>query len=593
MVTMKTSALLIVTETLSEKDRKCLSNLAQSTVVVSPVGLREYVQTYGHEWVSLESLIQIESIYDANILLEELSLLTLPNGTRLAKSCVYKGYELWWTHYTDLFLNFCIPYTRYKPLLEYLKNFEQVYYFKPIWSDLFRYYLHAHGSRMRVIQTPRFSAPSWLPLGVLVQVLLTLISLPVLVLMRRNVLVFTGDKFDGLQDFDFRMKFVYEGLRERKMPFIEFVRSLQPWKVVLQHAVRRRRPVVYAVAVAWIARSISSVTFGRYRSEKQYALKSFESITDTVQRFKYMAASQYLRTVSDDIWAIRIMRLILGSIGIKAAFIPAANERNFHTVLGCKLVGIPTVGILHGVAMAEMCVYDFIPQYDGEKSLSVDVYGVWSEWWKQYYLKKGNAYTQNQLHVSGPMRPLSIIESEPTAIAHHSVGEEIRVLFISEEVAVPQEVLPYLNALIASKHVSVTIKFRPYRDEFEKWLLKHNPSILKEPNVAISREKVQDAIVRADVVTGCYSTAVLEAFIQLKPPVFFRTRKWGDYYGLKDYDTQHSFFAESPEELIDKILAARASSRDTLAILREQYFGDPYKNGSAWVVDQLALWTGK
>ncbi len=583
---MNKVVLILVKEILTEKDKKRLRSMYTSGAVVAPKVLEDDIKTLGYEWVPLEDFVQIENIYKASTFLEELSLLTLPDGARIAKSFMYEGYELWWIHYNDLFLNYCLPYTKYQPLLEYLKNFQVVYYFEPLYVDLFRSFLTAYGSKFIVIEKSRFSLSKWLPVGIFFQVIITIISLPILLLFRRDTLIFTGDKFDGLHDFDFRMRYVYEELRQRGIPFVEFVRSLQPWSVVLKHALKRKRPVIYSVAVSYIAQYLSVLSGGRYRSEQRYAFNNFIFSKNSLEKFKYTVATQYLLRVSDDIWAIRIMRFILSLLRIKVAFIPAANERNFHTVLGCKLNEIPTVGILHGVATVQICAYDFIPTYDGEKTLTVDTYGLWSEWWKQYYLKNGKAYKPEQLHVSGPMRPLSYGE-ESDILSSRVLEEKTQVLFVSEGVAVPQEVIPYLNELIAQKDIQVTIKFRPYRDEFEKWLLENAPHILKEPNVSVSREGVQDAIKRADVVTGCYSTAVLEAFIQLKVPLFFQTEKWGDYYNFRLYDEQHTFFAENPKELIAKIFAHKNISRDTLSELRERYFGDPYKNGSAWVVDEL------
>ncbi|MEK7108923.1 MAG: hypothetical protein AAB919_00610 [Patescibacteria group bacterium] len=551
--------------------------------VVASKKLQAELEAHGCDFVDLGTLCGPGSIYEASALLEELSYMKMPGGTRIAKSFVYKGFELWWVHYENLFRYFCLPFTQYKKLLEYLKNFRSVSVYRPPHKNLFFCYLEAHGKKMTMLEEPGFKGPSFLPFGVLLQIVITLLSLPVLALQRRRTMVYTGDKFEKDKDYDFRMRFAYEELRKRGMPFVEFIRGIEPWRNVLQHAFVRRRPVVYAGGMVFVAHLFSILSGGRTRTRRQFGAHRFAAMTDADARFKSLVATQYLLDVHEDVWAIRIMQWILRVAGVKVAFIPAASPRSYHAVLGCKLNAIPTVGIMHGVQSRFYNVYDFMPGFDGEKTLSVDAFGVWSEWWRAYYTQFSNAYAPGQLHVSGPMRPL--IKSATTAPA--GALAPLRALFVSEEVAVPHEVLPYLEELLGQTHITLSLKFRPSRDGFEQWLLHNRPDILTRSNLTVLRGSMQTAVAGADVLVGCYSTGVLEALLQMKVPVYFRTKKWGDYYDLKDYDAAHTFFAEDPRELVEKIKNARSVPAPVLKDLQERYFGDPYQNGSAWVVDRL------
>ena len=159
------------------------------------------------------------------------------------------------------------------------------------------------------------------------------------------------------------------------------------------------------------------------------------------------------------------------------------------------------------------------------------------------------------------------------------------LLFVSEKESTPQEALHYLLALLGAKDISVYLKSRPYRDRFEDWLKKNQPEIIDK--MTVLRGNMHEAIDQCNVVVGSYSTGVLEALLGLKPLVCYKTKKWGDYFELKDYYKGHPFFAENPYELIDKIKNVRTVSVDVLKSLQERYFGDPYKNGSKWVVDTL------
>ncbi len=576
------SVLVIFTDTLPKKDVEWWKQFNQ---VVAPSKLHTDISAWNSKLLSLEEYVGGESIYEANVLAEELSLLTFPNGKRISKSFSYKGYDLWWLNYDTLFFYFCLPYTQYKKLLHYLKGFQHVYLYKPDFHRLFTTYLGVHERAVTIDNGPGFKSLAFLPVGVFFQLLITLVSLPVLMLKRSPIMIYTGDEFDKGKDHNFRMKFMYEELRRRKTPFIEFIRSVESWRTLLSHAFTRKRPVIYTDAIAYVGYYLGLLSGGRSRARKLFGPHTFASVTDSDERFKYMVATYYLQRVYEDVWTIRIMKLIFKMIGVKSAFMLVATGRNLHTTLGAKLNGIPTIGVLHGVASRHYNIYEFMPAYDGEKVLSVDKYGLWSEWWKEYFIKNSKAYRKEQLYVSGPMRPFAPQQRDGTS--KEEQNGRVKVLFVSELVAVPGEVMPYLNELINQRDIELTIKFRPHHDTFEEWLGRNEPQILKMQNVRIVNGGMHEAIQDADVVTGCQSTGVLEALIQNKVPVFFRTQKWGDYYSMTEEEDTQCLFAESPKELILKITQAKDIQDSLLDKLCTRYFGNPSENGSAWAVDQL------
>jgi len=218
--------------------------------------------------------------------------------------------------------------------------------------------------------------------------------------------------------------------------------------------------------------------------------------------------------------------------------------------------------------------------------LSVDKYGVWSDWWRDYYIKNSKAYKPEQIYISGPMRPL--IKKEKSSKTTKEPGAPLKILFVSEQLAIPEEVMPYLEALIDRKDVSVYLTFRPYRDTFETWLKANKPEILDRfgPD-RILRDGINDAISKCDLVVGTMSTAVIEALYDLKPMLLFYTKKWGDYFDLENYSNKYKFYAENPEEFVNYIEKRIEIPASELKRLRERFFGDPYKNGSKWVVEEV------
>jgi len=385
-------------------------------------------------------------------------------------------------------------------------------------------------------------------------------------------MVWTSDKISAPYNFDFRSKSVFGELIEKKIPFALFMRSVEPWHKVLKNAWQRKRAVIYSSAIIELLYFISR-PFSRFTT--------LFPTTDSEKHFWFLVAVHYLRNSKGIILSIRAMKWLFQWIGVKTAIIPSGCDRTFHEVLGCKLAGIKTVGIQHAAISKYAFVSDFMPGFTGERTLSVDKYGLWSEWWRDYYLKYSRAYNKGQLFISGPSNP-----AEKERIKEDSFRRDgpFKVLFISEQLAVPSEILPYLSKLLETKDFALSLKFRPYRDGFEDWLKEHRPDILKK--VGIFREGPQQAAAESDVVVGSYSTAVLEALFQLKPIVFFRTNKWGDNFEIKLFDKRGRFFAENPEELINCIRKSVDVPKEDLKQLQMRFFGDFDKNGGKWVVEQ-------
>lgn len=558
----------------------------QFTTVVAPQALASRLRNLGLHFVDLAELVDSENVKEASLLAEEISRVTLPNGSRLAKIVTYRGYELWWIYYQNIFLYFALPYTKYRRLLEFLRGFDRVLAPSFSYKGLFECYLRAHEREFLLVDGSGFRNRRLPSLGIFLQIFITLGSWALLLIKRPRLMIFIGDKFEKGRDYDFRMGLVYQELRQRRLVFVEFVRSLESWSSVLRHAWIRRRPVIYSEAVAFVGRFIGFIGGARRRASWQFRIKSWQVKVSPDQRFRLLVAARPLVALDGDIWASRIMGLIMRSIGVRAGFLTAANERNFHTVLGCKLKSIPTVGIMHSASPKDYTVYDFLPGFDGDKSLSVDRYGLWSEWWRDYYCRYSRAYKPEQLIVAGPMRPVNYSSGNP-APANGRRPEQVRVLFISEQLAEPQETLPYLEKLMEEPSFDLMMKFRPYRDGFEQWLRAHRPELLRSPKIKTLKGGVPEAVAQADVVVGSNSTAVLEALLQLKVPIFFRTQKWGDYFGIRDGEDTSLFFAEDPGELIEKIKRAALTPPGQIKDLQKRYFGDPYQNGSQWVVDRL------
>ena len=546
--------------------------------------MKGVAKKYGLNFVDLDALVDPGSIEEATGLNRKLSLLEDSSGRRISKIVNYKGFELWWANYDSLMFNFCLPYTQYHRLLKSLADFSNIYIYEPPFSSLFDYFLSAHDCQYVIKNKRRFKRK--LPLGILLQIILSIPFLLWIKLRQSKLMLWTSDKFDPPRDYDFRMRFIYEELERKNIKFVEFVRSTEKFNIVLQHAIKRKRPVIYSYAIVVLVRFLASIFSNKNNDEAPELFSDVKASAE--QKFWFLVATNYLHNIKGDIWAINTIKFILKFISIRGFILSAAVNRNFPEVLACKLSDIPIVGIQHGASSKNYFVSDFMHEFDGERQMSVDKYGVWSQWWKEYLLKNGKAYRPEQLFVSGPMRPIKEVDLNISEKKDIYTGPT-KILFISEELAVPSEAVPYLEALLElpPKDFILSFRFRPYKDGFKNWLVKNRPDLLEHKNITISKGELQDAIKNSDVVVGSNSTAVLEALFQLKVPILFKTQKWGDVFELRDYGENRPFFVEDKYELIEKIKNIKSISIETLKNLRERYFGDPQKNGSKWVVDEI------
>lgn len=571
------SVLVIFGRRLPRKNKQWLKRFSR---IIASRELENGFDKIGFSFVALENFVDPGSIHEAFDLVNQVSKLTLSNGTPLPKSINYRDYDLWWMHYDSIYNNFCLPFTQYGRLLSRLKDFDEIYLFQPPYADLFKYYLKAHKIKFYVLSNAGWRRFMPLPFGVILQITLSGLFLPWLIVRRSKLMVWVSDKFAPPHKCDFRMIITYAELNKRKIQFVEFIRSMESWRNVLNHAWQRKRPVFYSTAVILLVSKISSF-FNRGFQKKLVKLTESDDLNT---HFWLLAGTHYISNIRGSIWSIQLMRFLMTIIGVKLASLNGGCNRTFHELVACRMSGIKTIGIQHGAQTKSFCVYDFMPGFNGKKQLTLDKYGLWSDWWKEYYAKNSRAYNLDQLCVAGAMRPLSAevpLKSEKRMTP--------RILFVSEQLAVPEEVMPYIAKLLQGGNFELHFKFRPYRDGFELWLIDNQPDVYKEilSKAKIFRGTMMEAISQSDVVVGSHSTAVLEGLLQLKPIVFFWTNKWGDYFDMKSLDETGRFFVRSPEALIERVLSNVDLGEEDIRIMQEKFFGNPYQNGSKWLVDEL------
>ena len=555
------------------------------STIIAPASLAEEVRDHGRDFVDIDSLVDFGSIYEAAALTERLTQITLPDGRRLTELLTFQGYELWWIHYDALYHRFLFPLTQYRRLLEKLVEFSEVQLYGVPNLPLFRYYLKAHGVRCVNLQRWRARILWWKCL--LREIFDSLLSFLALILLKgrgAKVLLHPcfGDLLDYPHDYDFRMRRIFEELRARNIAFVETVRSTQPLRGMLRHARIRWRPVIYSSSLVALIYLVGNTLSGRGNLQRKVVQQMADRPPE--ERFLASVAMHYQRNARNPVAAIRLLGAILRWLDIRVAFVLHPSARSLHELIACKLNNIPTVGIQHGAGKRFYIVSEYMTGYDGARSLGTDVFGCWSEYWYNEYRQYSQVIRPEQLRIAGHLRPVPA-ELLSTREQPHD-PDVIRVLHVSDTIVDPREPLPYLRALAADPQFRVTIKARPMiQDQLVAYLRDHAPDVLSQ--IEVITGDIHQAIAQNDLVVGCYSTAVLEGLLQLKPLVFFNTQRWGDYFEFQAIEAAHNFFAESPEVAPECVRAVLQTPRETLEQLRDYFWGDPTRDGGKWAVDQI------
>jgi len=373
--------------------------------------------------------------------------------------------------------------------------------------------------------------------------------------------IWTGDFLDARTRADFRVGDLYRALADGGIPFVEFIRGNQAgFPAAWKNAVARRRPAVYYEALTFFLGGLfPSPSLPEAPEGLSRAYRRFRADLDGVAR------------------SIPILRAAYRIAGVRELIAWEYSDRQAGLIHAARSLDIPVIGFMHGAGMLAYMAHEFIPEYQGPGPLGPDVFGVWSEWWAGYFRERSRLY--GRLEVSGTLR-----KSRRPRKAGAPRGPIRKVLWISEPLGVVEESLPYLRALRAGFEVG--IKKRPSTsDRFYNALLAADPGFR---DLEARDGDIFEAIAEYDPVVGSHSTAVLDATWLDKPFVFVDTPKWGDYFELAGSEATRWLLARDPASLVAALRKWEgADAAGVCAEVRERYYGDPARDGCAWIVETI------
>lgn len=329
------------------------------------------------------------------------------------------------------------------------------------------------------------------------------------------VVVWTGDYYTRENAGDFRLGNFYKDCKKENLFVIDFINKSESIFKRFSNFYFRKRTVIYYNAIQFYIYSIILL----FRKTK---IKPFETQLD------------FFRI------DCTISRLYLKMVNAKVLIAWEFSKRQCGLIGAAKSLNIPVVGTMHGAGMRTYMVHEFIKQPKGEIKVGPDIMGVWSDFWLDYYLKNSNCYSK--LEVCCYQRAPSIVKRKKPR------GSTFKILWISEPLAILEELYPYFK--IINENFDLSIKIRPnIVCSFYNSLTSLYP---QATDLHTETGSMEESVIDYDLVVGSHSTAVIESSLYNIPFLLVETNKWGNYFDLNK-EERSVFFVEDCAVLNERI----------------------------------------
>jgi len=387
-----------------------------------------------------------------------------------------------------------------------------------------------------------------------------------LIFKRPKVALYTADYVYKANDYDLRLKNIYNKLRQQNIYFFEFVRP-NKFSSFIKNILLRRRFAIY-------------FPFLQNLLNRLYRNKVFhESPKNIEESFLFNLYGSNLALVK----AVNFYRRFFRSIKLESFLAIEFSSRNAALIIAAKLEKIKTIGIMHGLQRKEDSCHEFMENFNDNNKLGCDYYGLWSDYYLSYYKKYSKVFDHSGLEVSGLLRPSENLSLEPYK---RISDEKIYCLIISELHLPIEECYKFYLALLECKKIELAIKSRPMiEDSFVKKLCKFDRRFEDIRRLSCDIEDVADQF---DVFIGTNSTAVLEASIFNRISILFETKSFNDYFDIDSLISNKSLLIKEYSSFCKEIeyRVNNENRLNTINKIKNKFFGSN-ENGANWVLHKL------
>lgn len=338
--------------------------------------------------------------------------------------------------------------------------------------------------------------------------LVSFVAIIIVIVTRRKIALFTGDKVSGPYNNDFRINPLYEAVTSLGAPYIEVVHAVIGFQTV-RNFFTRKRFVIYLEIVdlfSYIFVRIHKLYF--LRKLKQYNLDDF---SPEERHFIRILLSKYASSMFISRRRTDFFRVLLATTSIKS-FFSIDDVRHYNeVVLACLLSHVPFYAIQHGHYTKYHVGWYRANSHTGI-IIKPTALIVWSEYWKQELLRLKTYFTSDQIIVGGN-------KDNPRAVSKAD-GESITVLMPYETQAPKHEVVEYVKKILALPNVNFVFKVRSDHDTDEQ-LSSYGFHDMRDRVIVI--DNINGVLQNISLVIGTYSTFLYDMVAHGLPVLLMET----------------------------------------------------------------------
>jgi len=349
--------------------------------------------------------------------------------------------------------------------------------------------------------------------------IISLFSYLVLVMSRRNVLIYTADK-DTYPGFvcDFRVTNLFRYLLQNQIRFFEIFHTVFG-KSFFNFGIRRKRFAVYLETIDFMYAILYRIGFCRNTKENRLQvvpadLERISDLDNTHQLFQDLLI-KYSKLVNRSQFRIHFLLRFLKYTAIKVLIAPADTRNYCELVAACNLNNIQT----HGFQSGNISKYNvgLLRSYHSEGRIIKPMrMHTESGYWRSELIRLGTYFDKHEIEVGGNLKE----DYSPTNSTQSRKRGEDLIILIPYEIAAPkEEILEYIKKFLSFPNVRVVFKMRADRDlssQAQEYGLQGFSQ-----NLILTSDLVE--IDHFDIVVGTYSTFLYEMIGRLKPVGVLKT----------------------------------------------------------------------
>ena len=323
----------------------------------------------------------------------------------------YEGYKVTWSWYDTIFQSM-LNYLEIKPLIDKLESLDPS---EIILIDIPNNYakvIHTYFYNVEVKGLKKISFFEHLREFIFNSILLFFSCVSIIFFYFRkgtNTATRTEDLvFDNTKS-DFRLGHLYKKYKENNIQYIEFVRNTSI-KFFFVNLYKRKKFAIYYTSIIY---------FVKLFAKKENHFKKTAGFFDSML-FTYHDPNIIL------IKSIPLFKRILKILKIKNFVIISFSSRVAHLAFASKSLKIPLIGIMHGLTQKEYDVQEFLESYNEDKKIGCDVFGLWSEYYLDYFKKYSKITALEGFQCSGLLRPVN--NSASSTKFNRILNKKIKVL---------------------------------------------------------------------------------------------------------------------------------------------------------------------